>query len=44
MKKIFAILVALSAVSMIIAGCGSKEEAGGDNNAAAAPKEGEAPK
>lgn len=43
MKKIFAILLALSAVSMIIAGCGSKEE-GGDNNAAAAPKEGEAPK
>ncbi|MFN3683688.1 MAG: hypothetical protein ACK41F_07090 [Fimbriimonadaceae bacterium] len=41
MKKIFAILVALSAISMILAGCGPKEEAPAGETPAPAAEGGE---
>jgi ABC-type glycerol-3-phosphate transport system substrate-binding protein len=41
MKKIFAILVALSAISMILAGCGPKEEAPAGGTPAPAAEGGE---
>lgn len=42
MKKIFAILVALSAISMILGGCAPKEDAGtGTTTETQAPAEGE---